>query len=233
MSLPNPDTYTSHAFRRTGATWIADNTGQIFQLKIAGGWKSTAVAERYVEESKFQKSKTADNIFDTMNTSNSSKITSSNQCHQQIQQPNQNITLTIDLSNSTGQHYINIGSDFLRTNGPRLSSEVNDSTESSKLAKPMFQNQNLQKENDLFNYSKPKEKAQAKPKSPVQNKVAPNSPVPMSPLPLTQQRFNLTQNLQILGSSPNYENMGDFDLLFEKFQSQGSSSSQESFMKYI
>lgn len=47
--------YTSHSFRRTGATLLAEAGCTVLQLKEAGGWSSSTVAEHYVAESKHTK----------------------------------------------------------------------------------------------------------------------------------------------------------------------------------
>lgn len=59
LKLPNIETFTGHAFRRTSATLLADNGADILQLKRLGGWKSSTVAEGYIESSLENKSKTA------------------------------------------------------------------------------------------------------------------------------------------------------------------------------
>ncbi|KAI4465068.1 phage integrase-related [Holotrichia oblita] len=51
LKLPDANNYTGHSFRRTSATILADNGGDILSLKRYGGWKSSSVAEGYVEES--------------------------------------------------------------------------------------------------------------------------------------------------------------------------------------
>lgn len=43
--------YTGHCFRRTSATILADAGADITSIKRHGGWKSTSVAESYVEDS--------------------------------------------------------------------------------------------------------------------------------------------------------------------------------------
>jgi hypothetical protein len=43
--------YTSHAFRRSGATFLADSGASLLALKQAGGWRSDTVAQRYVQKS--------------------------------------------------------------------------------------------------------------------------------------------------------------------------------------
>lgn len=51
LELPNPTEYTSHSFRRTSATLLADAGADITTLKRHGGWKSAQVAEEYIEDS--------------------------------------------------------------------------------------------------------------------------------------------------------------------------------------
>ena len=51
LKLPNPHLYTGHSFRRTSATLLVDGGGAITDLKRHGGWKSSTVAEGYINES--------------------------------------------------------------------------------------------------------------------------------------------------------------------------------------
>lgn len=51
LNLPNPKNYTGHAFRRSSASLLVDSGGDIIQLKKHGGWKSSTVAEGYVDDS--------------------------------------------------------------------------------------------------------------------------------------------------------------------------------------
>ena len=51
LKLPNPELYTGHSFRRSSATMLADSGEGITNIKRLGGWKSTSVAEGYLEES--------------------------------------------------------------------------------------------------------------------------------------------------------------------------------------
>lgn len=63
LKLPNPTEYTGHCLRRTSATFLVDNGGDITSLKRHGGWKSTNVAEGYIEESITNKTQTAVKIL--------------------------------------------------------------------------------------------------------------------------------------------------------------------------
>lgn len=59
LNLSNPERYTGHCFRRTSATLLANAGADVNVLKRHGGWKSTSVAEKYVEESLETKTKVA------------------------------------------------------------------------------------------------------------------------------------------------------------------------------
>ena len=51
LSLPDPQLYTGHSFRRTLATLLVDGGDDLTDLKRHGGWKSSTVAECYINES--------------------------------------------------------------------------------------------------------------------------------------------------------------------------------------
>jgi hypothetical protein len=50
LKLPNADMYTGHCFRRTSAIVIADTGADFETLKRLGGWRSSSVAESYIED---------------------------------------------------------------------------------------------------------------------------------------------------------------------------------------
>ncbi|XP_057329469.1 uncharacterized protein LOC130670209 [Microplitis mediator] len=60
LNLLDPKRYTGHCFRRTAATLLSDSGANTTMLKQLGGWKSTAIAQGYVENSL----KTRERIFD-------------------------------------------------------------------------------------------------------------------------------------------------------------------------
>lgn len=51
LHLPNPDLFTGHCFRRSSATQLANQGGDLLTVKLHGGWKSSAVAEGYIDTS--------------------------------------------------------------------------------------------------------------------------------------------------------------------------------------
>jgi hypothetical protein len=62
LRLEKPEQYTSHSYKHSAATLIADNNGSTMQLKNAGGWKSEKVAEGYVQKSTRTKKRAAELI---------------------------------------------------------------------------------------------------------------------------------------------------------------------------
>uniref|UniRef100_V5I8P7 Tyr recombinase domain-containing protein n=1 Tax=Anoplophora glabripennis TaxID=217634 RepID=V5I8P7_ANOGL len=51
LDLTDSNLYTGHGLRRASATLLANAGGDITTLKRHGGWKSSTVAEGYIEES--------------------------------------------------------------------------------------------------------------------------------------------------------------------------------------
>ena len=45
------ENFTTHSYRRTAATRMAENGATILDIQIAGGWKSEKIARKYVESS--------------------------------------------------------------------------------------------------------------------------------------------------------------------------------------
>lgn len=59
LGLANPKQYTGHCFRRSSATILVDAGGDLLALKRHGGWRSSAVAESYVDNSTKNKTENA------------------------------------------------------------------------------------------------------------------------------------------------------------------------------
>lgn len=68
LQLPDAKLYTGHSFRRTSATLLADAGADITTIKRLGGWKSTNVAEGYIEDSVNNKRKMSNRIADSIGT---------------------------------------------------------------------------------------------------------------------------------------------------------------------
>lgn len=66
LKLPNPELYTGHSFRRSSATFLANAGENIIGIKQIGGWKSTSVAEQYIEDSVANKQRLAGKIFSSV-----------------------------------------------------------------------------------------------------------------------------------------------------------------------
>ena len=51
LNLANPELFTGHCYRRTSASLLVDSGSDLLALKRHGGWKSSTVAEGYIEDS--------------------------------------------------------------------------------------------------------------------------------------------------------------------------------------
>ncbi|KAJ8912855.1 hypothetical protein NQ315_007987 [Exocentrus adspersus] len=51
LNFPNAELYTGHCMRRTSTTLLANKGADLTTTKRHGGWKSSAVAESYIEDS--------------------------------------------------------------------------------------------------------------------------------------------------------------------------------------
>lgn len=72
LNLPNAEKYTGHGFRRTSVTILADSGADITTIKRHGGWKSTAVAEGYIQNSVNNKRKICNQLTNIIDQSSSS-----------------------------------------------------------------------------------------------------------------------------------------------------------------
>lgn len=78
LGLANPELYTGHSFRRSSATILADSGEGITNIKRHGGWKSTAVAEGYLEDSLENKKAISKKILPHTSISQASGASTSN-----------------------------------------------------------------------------------------------------------------------------------------------------------
>ncbi|KAJ8979071.1 hypothetical protein NQ317_011472 [Molorchus minor] len=75
LKLPNSELYTGHCFRRTSASLLADSGANLCAIKRHGGWKSSSVAEGYLEDSLENKKRIACHILpNNCPSSNNSEI---------------------------------------------------------------------------------------------------------------------------------------------------------------
>lgn len=76
LKLPNSTEYTGHCFRRSSASMAADSNVDLVSLKRLGGWKSSSVAESYIDESIEKKKKVCRMLMGEKKTEPSSNIVS-------------------------------------------------------------------------------------------------------------------------------------------------------------
>lgn len=107
LKLKNPELYTGHCFRRSSATLLVDAGGDITTLKRHGGWRSSTVAEGYIDESVTNKMQIANKILHAVTDSSSSLTTLPSPSPKDVQTNIENQTLTHTLSsNNTLTHPI-------------------------------------------------------------------------------------------------------------------------------
>lgn len=63
LNLPHPEVYTGHCFRRSSTSMLADSGADLLTVKRHGGWKSSSVAEGYIDNSKENKKNVAKKIL--------------------------------------------------------------------------------------------------------------------------------------------------------------------------
>ena len=81
LELPNVDEFSGHSFRRTSATLLSKKGMGLLELKQHGRWKSTAVCERYVDNTIVKKMKTSNllqNVDEGSASSNDEILTFTN-----------------------------------------------------------------------------------------------------------------------------------------------------------
>ncbi|KAJ8912673.1 hypothetical protein NQ315_011032 [Exocentrus adspersus] len=75
LGLSDPDKYTGHCMRRTSATLLAEAGASMTTLKRHGGWKSTSIAEGYLEDSISSKNKVLRMLAAIQNFDDDVKVT--------------------------------------------------------------------------------------------------------------------------------------------------------------
>lgn len=76
LALEHPEDYTGHCLRRSGASMVAESCGNLLPVKKIGGWKSSATAEGYLEQSTKGKLEVAKMVLTTDSHVDSSDLRS-------------------------------------------------------------------------------------------------------------------------------------------------------------
>ncbi|KAK5644633.1 hypothetical protein RI129_005933 [Pyrocoelia pectoralis] len=69
LGKPNPEKFTGHSLRRSSVTLLVDSGADSLSLKRHGGWRSTSVAEGYVNDSLYAKRRATNSIIRGENSS--------------------------------------------------------------------------------------------------------------------------------------------------------------------
>lgn len=78
LKLEDADQYTGHCLRRSGASMVAESCGNLLSVKQIGGWKSTKVAEGYVEQSLKSKMEVANMFFPSVDNTRENNLSTLN-----------------------------------------------------------------------------------------------------------------------------------------------------------
>lgn len=106
LHLPNANLYTGHCIRRTSATMLSDSGASLTTVKRHGGWKSTNVAEGYIETSKETRMRIAQSVL----MGNNSQERPSTSTKSNI---NENFTSSKIVSVSDNNSDIHMGSPYI------------------------------------------------------------------------------------------------------------------------
>ena len=96
LKLPEAGSYTGHTFR-TSATLLADSGADITTVKRHGGWKSSSVAEGYIEDSVQNKRKIYQQITNSIKDTNAVNI-------ETINTNKENVDISNDILNTQAKN---------------------------------------------------------------------------------------------------------------------------------
>jgi len=124
LQLPNASLYTSHSFRRSSATLLANSGADITTLKRHGGWKSNSVAEGYIADCLNNKTKISKMISSTIleqsngaasNTLPGKSLTSNN-TPSEVSEVSERTELNSSVNTSMDEIFIDINNDMYQYN---------------------------------------------------------------------------------------------------------------------
>lgn len=102
LKLPHIKEYTGHCLRRTSATLLVNSGGDITMLKRHGGWKSSTVAEGYIEDSMASKTSICEKILTNVgNTTEANQINNTINVKRKIAEEEKGRILIQNCSNFT------------------------------------------------------------------------------------------------------------------------------------
>lgn len=100
LNLDNPEEYTGHGLRRSSASMLVEGGGDLLTLKRHGGWRSSTVAEGYIEESVNRKIDVSRKLFCNSRLENT-KSTPENTVVMEDQEINTNVSNVVSPTSST------------------------------------------------------------------------------------------------------------------------------------
>ncbi|XP_053593046.1 uncharacterized protein LOC103571465 [Microplitis demolitor] len=163
LNLEEPEKYTGHCFRRSSATLLANSGASLIEIKH-GRWKSSSVAEGYIEHLLNNRKKFFEKIItsDLLTTSKFDQPVTSTLDPQSTPKFDLPLTSTSDqpsvstLASITNEnadlllYKSNENSNILRTNSNNPIKSTERSTKINPNRKPLQQIQNLSSENKIL-----------------------------------------------------------------------------------
>lgn len=124
LNLPHPEAYTGHCFRRSSATLLADAGADFTTIKRHGGWRSSMVAETYIEDSIQNKISIANKLLpsaaaDPTEVTNTNKTCAVNLNNYNTDHPQLNATITDSTGSGINFTHCNIGTFNLHVVGAK------------------------------------------------------------------------------------------------------------------
>lgn len=101
LKLMNPEQYTGHCFRRSSASHLAERGGDLITIKQHGGWKSSTVAEGYIETSLKKKIEVAQ-MFSSASASTQPSTSSS---HYIVGEQTSEREINVNVHRNTNYHH--------------------------------------------------------------------------------------------------------------------------------
>ena len=101
----DPEGYTGHCWRRTGATILAENDITLIQLKHAGGWRSDQVAQQYIDETKTGKLQIASRLSLFQDSTLESNVESRKRLRGDHYESNSSITVDMSTAQNCTFNY--------------------------------------------------------------------------------------------------------------------------------
>lgn len=98
LNLPNSENYTGHCMRRTSTTLLANKGADITTIKRHGGWRSSTIAESYIEDSVSNKLNIAKKIQEESSSLSVPHVMSSKNDEKRMRMNDNEVNININVN---------------------------------------------------------------------------------------------------------------------------------------